>query len=218
MLLVSHLPSLLGWRPSLIGSFCYKVGGYACFPNGPNTSCQELLRLESLARVLATGSWYVLIRKRVAASSSFFHFSSFLFLVVMPGAPSSVLAPSSDALVPSSFLFLVVMPGAPSSFLFTTIALAVVCCLGVMGSGFSSIVEHRTFDRSRCAQLVCQFGVVTQRPDRTRRKAKGERLQTDPQSLVRGVRSLLVVRPGATSSFLAPRQAAERQEWQVNTP
>ena len=26
----------------------------------------------------------------------------FLFLVVMPGAPSSVLAPSSDALAPSS--------------------------------------------------------------------------------------------------------------------
>ena len=36
--------------------------------------------------------------------------SSFLFLVVRPGAPSSVLAPSS-------FLFLVVRPGAPSSVL-----------------------------------------------------------------------------------------------------
>ena len=33
--------------------------------------------------------------------------SSFLFLVVWPGAPSSVLAPSSDALVTSSFLLLV---------------------------------------------------------------------------------------------------------------
>ena len=41
--------------------------------------------------------------------------SSFLFLVVRPGAPSSVHAPSSDALCPSSFLFLVVRPGAPSS-------------------------------------------------------------------------------------------------------
>ena len=30
--------------------------------------------------------------------------SSFLFLVEMPGATSSVLAPSSNALVPSSFL------------------------------------------------------------------------------------------------------------------
>ena len=51
--------------------------------------------------------------------------NSFLFLVAMPGAPSSVLAPSSvalvtrsDALVSNSFLFLVAMPGAPSSFLF----------------------------------------------------------------------------------------------------
>ena len=65
--------------------------------------------------------------------------SSFLFLVVRPGAPSSVLAPSSDATsctqqqgqeplvaslllvampgAPSSFLFLVVRPGAPSSVL-----------------------------------------------------------------------------------------------------
>ena len=38
-----------------------------------------------------------------------------LFLVVRPGAPSSVHAPSSDALCSSSFLFLVVRPGAPSS-------------------------------------------------------------------------------------------------------
>ena len=36
--------------------------------------------------------------------------TSFLFLVVRPGVPSSVLAPSS-------FLFLVVWPGAPSSVL-----------------------------------------------------------------------------------------------------
>ena len=49
--------------------------------------------------------------------------SSFLLLVVRPGAPRSVLAPSSDALVPSSFLLLLVrmllvaMPGAPSSVL-----------------------------------------------------------------------------------------------------
>ena len=43
--------------------------------------------------------------------------SSFLFLVVRPGATSSVLAPSSDALVTSSFLFLVVRPGATSSVL-----------------------------------------------------------------------------------------------------
>ena len=35
-------------------------------------------------------------------------------LVPRPGAPSSVLAPSSDALVLSSFLFLVVRPGATS--------------------------------------------------------------------------------------------------------
>ena len=40
-----------------------------------------------------------------------------LLLVARPGAPSSVLAPSSDALAPSSFLFLVVRPGAPSSVL-----------------------------------------------------------------------------------------------------
>ena len=47
--------------------------------------------------------------------------NSFLFLVAMPGAPSSVLAPSSvalvtrsDALVSNSFLFLVAMPGAPN--------------------------------------------------------------------------------------------------------
>ena len=44
-------------------------------------------------------------------------------LVVRPGAPGSVLAPSSmalvatsDALVPSSFLLLVVRPGAPRSY------------------------------------------------------------------------------------------------------
>ena len=43
--------------------------------------------------------------------------SSFLLLVVRPGAPSSVLAPSSDAFVPSSFLLLVVRLGAPSSVL-----------------------------------------------------------------------------------------------------
>ena len=43
--------------------------------------------------------------------------SSFLFLVVRPGALSSVLAPSSDARSPSSFLFLVVRPGALSSVL-----------------------------------------------------------------------------------------------------
>ena len=44
-------------------------------------------------------------------------FSSLLFLVVRPGAPSSILAPSSDARSPycSSFLLLVVRPGAPSS-------------------------------------------------------------------------------------------------------
>ena len=41
---------------------------------------------------------------------------SFL-LVVGPGAPSSVLAPSRDALVPSSFLLLVVMPFVPGHFL-----------------------------------------------------------------------------------------------------
>ena len=53
--------------------------------------------------------------------------SSFLFPVVRPGAPSSVLVTtskalvtSSDALVTSSFLFLVVRPGAPSSVLVTT--------------------------------------------------------------------------------------------------
>ena len=36
-----------------------------------------------------------------------------LLLVVWPGAPSSILALSSDALAPSSFLLLVVLPGAP---------------------------------------------------------------------------------------------------------
>ena len=49
--------------------------------------------------------------------------SSFLLLVTMPGAPSSVLAPSSLVaslllvampFAPSSFLLLVAMPGAPS--------------------------------------------------------------------------------------------------------
>ena len=43
--------------------------------------------------------------------------SSFLLPVVRPGAPTSVLAPSSDALAPSSFLVLVVRPGGPSSVL-----------------------------------------------------------------------------------------------------
>ena len=41
--------------------------------------------------------------------------SSFLFLVVRPGASSSDLAPSSDALITSSFLFLVVRLLASSS-------------------------------------------------------------------------------------------------------
>ena len=35
----------------------------------------------------------------------------------MPGAPSSILSPNSDALVTSSFLLLVVMLGATSSVL-----------------------------------------------------------------------------------------------------
>ena len=44
--------------------------------------------------------------------------SSFLLLVALPGAPSSVRAPSSDALCSySGFLLLVAMPGAPSSVL-----------------------------------------------------------------------------------------------------
>ena len=43
--------------------------------------------------------------------------SSFLLLVVRPGASSSVLAPSSDALAPSSFLLLVVRPAVSSSVL-----------------------------------------------------------------------------------------------------
>ena len=41
--------------------------------------------------------------------------SSFLFLVVGPGAPSSVLLLVAMHLATSSFLFLVVGPGAPSS-------------------------------------------------------------------------------------------------------
>ena len=41
--------------------------------------------------------------------------SSFLLLVAMPGAPSSVLLVMPFA--PSSFLLLVAMPGAPSSVL-----------------------------------------------------------------------------------------------------
>ena len=53
----------------------------------------------------------------LAPSSDALVTSSFLLLVVRPGAPSSVLAPSSDALVTSSFLLLVVRPGAPSSVL-----------------------------------------------------------------------------------------------------
>ena len=40
--------------------------------------------------------------------------SSFLLLVVMPGDPSSVLAPSRMPGAPSSFLLLVVLPGDPS--------------------------------------------------------------------------------------------------------
>ena len=55
--------------------------------------------------------------------------SSFLFLVVRPGAPSSVLAPSSDATSctqqqgqePVASLLLVAMPGAPSGFLFLVV-------------------------------------------------------------------------------------------------
>ena len=43
-------------------------------------------------------------RPRVLKASMPFVPSCFLFLVVRPGAPSSVPAPSSDALVPSSFL------------------------------------------------------------------------------------------------------------------
>ena len=39
-------------------------------------------------------------------------------------APSSVLAPSSDALVTSSFLLLVVRPGAPSSVLLVAMPFA----------------------------------------------------------------------------------------------
>ena len=46
--------------------------------------------------------------------------SSFLFLVVRPGATSIVLAPSSEPFVTGSFLFLVVRPGAPSSVLAPT--------------------------------------------------------------------------------------------------
>ena len=45
-----------------------------------------------------------------------FVLSSFLLLVVRPGAPSSVLAPRmAMPFVLSSFLLLVVRPGAPSS-------------------------------------------------------------------------------------------------------
>ena len=43
--------------------------------------------------------------------------SSFLFLVAMPGAPSSSLLLLAMSFVTSSFLFLVAMPGAPSSVL-----------------------------------------------------------------------------------------------------
>ena len=43
--------------------------------------------------------------------------SSFLLLVVMPGATSSVLLLIAMPFVPSSFLLLVVMPGATSSVL-----------------------------------------------------------------------------------------------------
>ena len=53
----------------------------------------------------------------LAPSSDALVTSSFFLLVVRPGAPSSVLAPSSDALVTSSFFLLVVRPGAPSSVL-----------------------------------------------------------------------------------------------------
>ena len=59
--------------------------------------------------------------------------SSCLLLVVMPGATSSVLVPSSDARVASSF-FLVVMPGATSSVLASWLLVAMplllvaACC------------------------------------------------------------------------------------------
>ena len=43
--------------------------------------------------------------------------SSFLLLLVMPGAPSSVLALVAMPFATSSFLSLLVMPGAPSSVL-----------------------------------------------------------------------------------------------------
>ena len=39
-----------------------------------------------------------------------------LLLVVRPGAPSSVLAPCSDALVPSSVLLFLVASSVPSSY------------------------------------------------------------------------------------------------------
>ena len=42
---------------------------------------------------------------------------AFMFLVVRPGAPSSVFAPSSDAEPLVAFMFLVVRPEAPSSVL-----------------------------------------------------------------------------------------------------
>ena len=51
----------------------------------------------------------------LAPSSNALVTSSFLLLIVWPGAPSSVVAPSSDALVTSSFLLLIVWPGAPST-------------------------------------------------------------------------------------------------------
>ena len=50
--------------------------------------------------------------------------SSFLSLVVWPGAPSSVLAPFvAMPFAPSSFLSLVVRPGAPSSVLAPFVAM-----------------------------------------------------------------------------------------------
>ena len=50
-----------------------------------------------------TSSVLVTTNKALVTRSDALVPSSFLFLVVRPGAPSSVLAPSSDALVTSSF-------------------------------------------------------------------------------------------------------------------
>ena len=99
-----------------------------------------------------------------------------MLLVVRPGAPSSVLAPSSDALVTSSFLLLVVRPGAPSSFLLlvaielserettlaeefvrTNVLMALRCLAGKRTLFLHDVRSDTPWLRTHCALLFLVF-------------------------------------------------------------